>query len=75
MVVTRVVRLICAGMLRSRRGRCLFRHRDADAGVKFPMTRTEEGIGVELAALWAAVSKMASSLMWRTGQCVDVPVI
>ena len=38
------------------------------------MTRTEEEIGVELAALWAAVSKMASSLMWRTGQCVDVPV-
>ena len=54
-------------------GRCLFRHRDADAGAKPPMTRTEEEIGVELAALWAAVSKVASSLMTRTGQCVDVP--
>ena len=42
--------------------------------MKPPMTRTEEEIGVELAALWAAVSQMASSLMWRTGQCVDVPV-
>ena len=39
-----------------------------------PMTRMEEEIGAELAALWAAVSKMASSLMWRTGQKVDVPV-
>ena len=57
-----------------RRGRCLFRHRDDDAGVKPPMTRKEEEIGAELAALWAAVSKMASSLMWRTGQKVDVPV-
>ena len=38
------------------------------------MTRTEEEIGAELAALWAAVSKMASSLMWRTGHEIDVPV-
>ena len=39
-----------------------------------PMTRAEEEIEAELAALWAAVSKLASSLMWRTGQKVDVPV-
>ena len=38
------------------------------------MTRTEEEIGAELAAIWAAVSKMASSLMWRTGREIDVPV-
>ena len=36
--------------------------------------RTEEEIGAELAALRAAVSKVASSLMWRTGQKVDVLV-
>ena len=54
-----------------RKGRCLFRHRDDDAGV---MTRTEEEVGVELAALWAAASKLASSMMWRTGQKVDVPM-
>ena len=57
-----------------RRGRCLFWHRDDDAGVKPPMTRTEEEIGAELAALSAAVSKMTSSLMWRTGQKVDAAV-
>ena len=39
-----------------------------------PMTRTEEDIGAELAALWAAFSKMASSLLWRTGQEIVVPV-
>ena len=38
-----------------------------------PPTRTEEEIGAELAALWAAVSKM-SSLMWRTGQEIGVPL-
>ena len=38
------------------------------------MTRTEEEIEVEVAALWAVVSKLASSLMWRTAQYVDVPV-
>ena len=37
------------------------------------MTGTEEDTGAELAALWAAVSKMASSLMWRTGQEIVVP--
>ena len=42
--------------------------------MKPPMTRSEEDIGAELAALWAAVSKMASSLMWRTGQEIVVPV-
>ena len=52
----------------------LFRNRVNDAGVKPPMTRTEEEIGAELAALWAAVSKMASSLVWRTGQEIEVPV-
>ena len=57
-----------------RRGRCLFRHRTDDAGVKPSMTGTEEDIGAELAALWAAVSKMASSLMWRTGQEIAVPM-
>ena len=57
-----------------RRGRCLFRHRDADADVKPPVTRTEEEIVVELAAFWEAVSKLASSLMWRAGLFVDVPV-
>ena len=51
MVLTRVVRFACAGMLRSargiRRGRCLFQHRDSDADVKPPLTRTEEdGVGV-----------------------------
>ena len=30
------------------------RHRDDDAGVMPPMTRTEEDIGAELAAVWAA---------------------
>ena len=54
-------------------GRCLFRHRTDDAGVKPPQTRTEED-RAELAALWAAVSKMASSLMWRTGQKIEVPL-
>ena len=49
------------------RGLCLFWHRTDDAVVKPPITRTEEDIGAELAALKAAVSKMASSLMWRTG--------
>ena len=44
-------------------------------GVKPPMTRTEEEIGdAELAAPWKAVSNLAASLMWRTGQSVDVPV-
>ena len=57
-----------------RRGRCLFRHQVDDAGVKPPMTRTEEEIGAELPAIWAAVSKMASSLVWRTGHEIDVPV-
>ena len=38
------------------------------------MTRSEEEIGAELAHLWAAVSKMASSLMWCTGHEIDVPV-
>ena len=38
------------------------------------MTRTEEELGAELAALWKAVSKLAATLMWRTGQNVDVPV-
>ena len=52
-----------------RRGRCLFRHRDVDADVKPPMTRTEEEIGVELAALWKAVSKLASSLMAYRAVC------
>ena len=56
------------------RGRCLFRHRDADAGVTPPMTRTEEEVGPELAALWKAVSKLAATLMLRTEQNVDVPV-
>ena len=46
----------------------------ADAVVKPPMTRTEEDIGAELAALRAAVSKMTSSLVWRTGQEIVVPV-
>ena len=31
-------------------------------------------MGAELAALWKAVSKLAATLMWRTGQKVDVPV-
>ena len=76
MVLRRVVRFLCAASQCPwhRRGRCLFWHRVDDAGVKPPMTRSEDEIGVELAALWAAVSKMASSWMWRTGQCVDVPV-
>ena len=52
----------------NRRDRCVFRHRDADTDVKPPVTRTEEEIGVELAALWEAVSKLACSLLWRTGQ-------
>ena len=55
-----------------RKGRCLFRHWDGDAGMTPPMTRTEEEIGTELAAIWAAVSK--TSLMWRTGHEIDVPV-
>ena len=55
-----------------RRGRCLFRHRGADADVKPPVTRTEEEIWVELAALGKTVSKSASSMMWRTGHFVDV---
>ena len=38
------------------------------------MIRTEGEIGAELAALWAAVGKMASSLMWRTRHEIDVPV-
>ena len=38
------------------------------------MTRTEEEIGAEFAPPRAAVSKLASSLMWRTGQKVDVTV-
>ena len=46
----------------------------ADADMKPLVTRTEEEIGVELAALWKTVSKLASSLMWRTGQFADVPV-
>ena len=54
--------------------RCLFLHRDPDADVKPPVTRTEEEIGVELAVLWKTVSKLASSLTRRTGQLVDVPV-
>ena len=54
-----------------RRGRCLFRYRDADADVKPPVTTTEEETGVELAALWETVSNLASSLMWRTLQYVD----
>ena len=45
-----------------RRGRCLFWHLDADAGVKPPMTRTDEEMGAELAALWKAVSKLAATL-------------
>ena len=31
-------------------------------------------MGAELAALRKAVSKLAATLMWRTGQNVDVPV-
>ena len=57
-----------------RRGRCLFQHRVDDAGVKPPMSRTEEETGAELATLWAAVSKLECSLMWRTGHEIDVPV-
>ena len=34
----------------------------------------EEEIRAELAAIWAAVSKMASSLMWRTGHEIVVSV-
>ena len=49
-------------------------HRTDDASVEPPMTRKEEDIRAELAALWAAVSKMASSLMWRTGQEIVVPM-
>ena len=39
-----------------------------------PVARTEGEFGMELATLWEAVSKMASSLVWRTGRYVDVPV-
>ena len=55
------------------RDRCVFRHRGADTDVKPLVTRTEEEIGVELAALWEAVSKLACSLMWRTGQLSTCP--
>ena len=38
------------------------------------MTRTEEETGPDLAALWKAFSKLAATLMWRTGHNVVVPV-
>ena len=68
------LKMVLIRVVRYRRGRCLFRHRGVDAVVNPPVTRTEEEDGVELAALWKAVSKLASSLMWRAGQHVDVSV-
>ena len=73
MVWTRVVRFLCAGMPWSACGTAEV-DASSDADVKPLVTRTEEEIGVELAALWKTVSKLASSLMWRTGQFDDLPV-
>ena len=45
-----------------RRGRCLFKHREAE---RSPVTGENE-IKAELNALWTALKKLAASLMWRT---------
>ena len=45
-----------------RRGRCLFKHREAE---RSPVTGENE-ITAELNAFWTALKKLAASLMWRT---------
>ena len=45
-----------------RRGRCLFKHREAE---RIPVTGENE-FKAELNALWTALKKLAASLMWRT---------
>ena len=50
-----------------RRGRCSFRHCDAENDVVRPEIGGVEEIKAELRALWAAFRKLVASFMWRTG--------